>query len=253
VSAERNTVLHVAAEQGHDELIQELYHRFREHGLLLSHRNSALDTPLHCAARAGHVRAVAVLVQLSRDCGESILGCRNEAGDTALHLAARHGYHMVVEALVSAAAGPAAELNNAGVSPLYLAVMSGSVQLCKQSKRLSSASSQSRAHRMLYTLLSSRAQVSCLPSLPKNCSENKNVSAFALPAEMVDVLLEWSPALADQVDSSGSSPLHFASSAGDRSIVHAILRAAPPTTVYRKDTAGLSALHVAARMGHHAW
>jgi len=70
---------------------------------------------------------------------------------------------------------------------------------------------------------------------------------------MVDVLLEWSPALADQVDSSGSSPLHFASSAGDRSIVHAILRAAPPTTVYRKDTAGLSALHVAARMGHHAW
>ncbi|CAD6258509.1 unnamed protein product [Miscanthus lutarioriparius] len=58
VSAERNTVPHVAAEKGHDELIQELYHRFREHGLLLSHRNTALDTPLHCTARAGHVRAV---------------------------------------------------------------------------------------------------------------------------------------------------------------------------------------------------
>ena len=141
MSAERNTVLHVAAEQGHDELIQELYHRFREHGLLLSHRNSELDTPLHCAARAGHVRAVAVLVQLSRDCGESILGCRNEAGDTALHLAARHGYHMVVEALVSAAAGPAAELNNAGVSPLYLAVMSGSVQAVKAITMCKDASS----------------------------------------------------------------------------------------------------------------
>ncbi|CAD6257889.1 unnamed protein product [Miscanthus lutarioriparius] len=195
VSAERNTALHVAAEQGHDELIQELYHRFREHGLLLSHRNSALDTPLHCEARAGHVRAVAVLAQLSRDCGESILGCRNKAGDTALHLTARHGYHMVVEALVSAA-GPAAELNNAGVSPLYLAVMSGSVQAVKAITMCKDASSAG-------------------PS-----SQN------ALHAAV------------------------FQSSAGDRSIVHALLRAAPPTTVY-KDSAGLSALHVAARMGHH--
>jgi ankyrin repeat protein len=131
----------VAAEQGHDELIHELYHRFRERGLPLSHHNSALDTPLHCAARTGHVRAVAVLVQLSQDSGESILGCRNEAGDTALHLAARHGHHMVVEALVSAAAGPVAELNNAGVSQLYLAVMSGSVQAVKAIIKCKDASS----------------------------------------------------------------------------------------------------------------
>jgi ankyrin repeat protein len=132
VSAERNTVLHVAAEQGHDELIRELHLRFREEQGLLSRRNSALDTPLHCAARAGHVRAVAILVQLAHDCGDgeskNIVGCKNEAGDTALHLAARHGHGDAVEVLVLAAADPAAELNNAGVSPLYLAVMSGSVQ-----------------------------------------------------------------------------------------------------------------------------
>ena len=128
MTAERNNVLHVAAEQGHDELIRELYIRFREESLL-SRRNSALDTPLHCAARAGHARAVAVLVQLAQDCGESILGCKNEAGDTALHLAARHGHGAAVEILVSVAAEPAAaELNNVGVSPLYLAVMSGSIQ-----------------------------------------------------------------------------------------------------------------------------
>ncbi|OQU83028.1 hypothetical protein SORBI_3005G063800 [Sorghum bicolor] len=227
VSAESNTVLHVAAEQGHDKLIQELYHRFTEHGLLLSHRNSALDTPLHCAARAGHVMAVAVLVKLSRGSGESILGCRNQAGDTALHLAARHGHHVVVAALVSAAAGPAADLNNAGVSPLYLAVMSGSVQAVKAITKCKDASSAG-------------------PS-----SQNALHAAVFQSSEMVDVLLGWRPALADQVDSSGSSPLHFASSAGDRSVVHAILRAAPPSTVYKKDSSGLSALHVAARMGHH--
>ncbi|OEL30660.1 hypothetical protein BAE44_0008325 [Dichanthelium oligosanthes] len=202
VTAERNTVLHVAAEQGHDELIRELNLRFREPGLL-SRQNSALDTPLHCAARAGHVRAVTVLVQLAQDCGESILGCKNEAGDTALHLAARYGHGTVVEVLVWAAEGPAAELNGDGVSPLYLARI------------------------------------------------RTNELRISLPAEMVHLLLEWRPALTDQVDSSGSSPLHFAASHGDRTIVHAILRAGPPGTVYKKDSCGLSALHVAARMGHH--
>jgi hypothetical protein len=48
---------------------------------------------------------------------------------------------MVVEALVSVAAGPAAELNNAGVSPLYLAVMSGSVQAVKAIIKCKDASS----------------------------------------------------------------------------------------------------------------
>ncbi|KAF8711171.1 hypothetical protein HU200_029183 [Digitaria exilis] len=120
VSAERNTVLHVAAEQGHDKLIRELYLRFKEQ-VLLSRQNSALDTPLHCTARRGHVRAITVLIQLAQDCGESILGCKNEAGDTALHLAARHGHAVAVKVLVSAAAEPTAEVNNAGMSLLYLA------------------------------------------------------------------------------------------------------------------------------------
>lgn len=64
--------------------------------------------------------------------------------------------------------------------------------------------------------------------------------------------MEWRPALADQIDCNGSTPLHFASSDGHRPTVRAILRAAPPRTAYRKDRTGsLSALHVAARMGHH--
>ncbi|KAJ1274828.1 hypothetical protein BS78_05G090400 [Paspalum vaginatum] len=226
VTAEKNTVLHVAAGQGHAELIRKLYSRFREQGLL-SRQNSALDTPLHCAARAGHVRAVTVLVQLAQDCGESILGCKNEAGDTALHLAARHGHGDTVEILVSSAAAAAAELNNAGVSPLYLAVMSGSVQ----------------AVRAIITTCSDASSVG--PS-----SQNALHAAVFQSSEMVNLLLEWRPTLADQVDSSGSSPLHFASSYGGLTIVSAILGAAPRGTVYMKDSGGLSALHVAARMGH---
>ena len=71
LTAERKTVVHVAAEQGHHELIRELYLRFRDQGLL-SRQNSAQDTPLHCAARAGHVRAVVVLVELTTSLVESV-------------------------------------------------------------------------------------------------------------------------------------------------------------------------------------
>jgi hypothetical protein len=67
---------------------------------------------------------------------------------------------------------------------------------------------------------------------------------------MVDLLLKWRPSLVDQVDCNGSTPVHFAASDGNSAIVQAILRATPPRTLYKKDSAGLSALHVAARMGH---
>ncbi|CAD6255836.1 unnamed protein product [Miscanthus lutarioriparius] len=227
VTAGRNTVLHVAAAQGHHELIRELCLRFRDHQGLLSRRNLALDTPLHSAARAGHATAVKMLAQLARDCGESILGCKNEAGDTALLLAARHGHGAAVEALVMEAAELAAELNNAGVSAMYLAVISGSLEAVR-------------------AITTCRAASSAGPS-----SQNALHAAVFHSTEMVELLLKWSPELVDQVDSSGSTPLHFASSNGDLTIVRAILSTAPPTrTMYKKDSGGQSALHVAARMGH---
>ncbi|KAG8089361.1 hypothetical protein GUJ93_ZPchr0011g28776 [Zizania palustris] len=228
-TAESNTVLHVAAEQGRGELIRELYDRFiKGDGLIgfLSRRNTALDTPLHCAARAGHAGAVTVLVDLARDCADNTLGCPNAAGDTALHLAARHGHGAAVEALVAAGAS-ASELNKARVSPLYLAVMSRSLP----------------AVRAIVTTCRDASSVG--PS-----SQNALHAAVFQRRKMVDRLLAWKPALAGQVDGNGSSPLHFAASNGDRSFVRAILRAAPPGTAYMKDSDGLSALHVAALMGH---
>jgi ankyrin repeat protein len=142
VSPERNNVFHLAAGQGHHELIQELYASFGDKSLL-SAQNSALDTPLHCAARAGHERAVSLLVQLAWGTGdhENILGCKNEAGDTALHLAARLGHTAAVEVIVFVAPELASEVNNAGVSPLYLAVMSRSVPAVRAITRCRDASS----------------------------------------------------------------------------------------------------------------
>ncbi|XP_047083643.1 protein ACCELERATED CELL DEATH 6-like [Lolium rigidum] len=226
VSPERNNVLHLAAGQGHHELIQELYASFGDKSLL-SAQNSALDTPLHCAARAGHERAVSLLVQLAWGTGDhaNILGCKNEAGDTALHLAARLGHTAAVEVIVFVAPELASEVNNAGVSPLYLAVMSRSVPAVRAITRCRDASSAG-------------------PS-----SQNALHPAVFEGSEMVSLLLDWNPSLASEADASGSTPLHFASSDGDHSVVNAIRRAAP-CAVRMRDSGGLSALHVAARMGH---
>ncbi|VAI37974.1 unnamed protein product [Triticum turgidum subsp. durum] len=229
VCAERNNVLHLAADQGHDELIRELYASFGDKSLLSS-SNSAQDTPLHCAARAGHEKAVSLLVQLAMDTGDqSILCCKNEAGDTALHLAAMFGHGAAVEAMVSAAPGLASEVNNAGLSPLYLAVMSKSAP----------------AVRVITTRCSDASAAG--PSL-----QNALHAAVFRGSDMVSLLLDWKPSgpsLASKADVTGSTPLHFASSDGDRSVIGAILQVAP-RAVRMQDTEGLSALHVAARMGH---
>lgn len=226
VSAERNNVLHLAAEQGHAELIQELYDRLGDKSLLSS-QNSVLDTPLNCAARAGHDTAVSVLVRLARKSGdESILRRKNEAGDTALHLAARLGHAKAVEVMVNAVPELASEVNDAGLSPLYLAVVSRSEP----------------AVRAITTSCSHASAAG--PS-----SQNALHAAVFQGKRMVGLLLDWEPSLAGEPDDSGSTPLHFASSDGDHPVVAAILRAAP-YTVHKRDSDGLSALHVAAGMGH---
>uniref|UniRef100_A0A453QG92 PGG domain-containing protein n=1 Tax=Aegilops tauschii subsp. strangulata TaxID=200361 RepID=A0A453QG92_AEGTS len=230
VSAEGNNVLHLAAEHGHDKLIHCLM-SFGDRSLLSS-RNSTLDTPLHCAARAGHGKAVSLLVQLSCEGGDdSTLWCKNEAGNTALHLAARLGHGASVEAIVSVAPGLAFEVNNTGVSVLYLAVMSGSLPTVRSiTTRCGNASAAGLS------------------------SQNALHAAVFQGSEMVRLLLEWTPcgpSLASQADGTGSTPLHFASSTGDHlSVVGAILRAVPPCVVRMRDSGGLSALHVAAGMGH---
>lgn len=230
VSAERNTVLHLAAEQGHDELIQELYASCGDN-ILLSSQNSALETPLHRAARARHDRAVSLIVQLIWDSGDqSIIGCKNKVGDMALHLASRLGHGMAMEAMVSVAPRLASEVNDAGVSPLYLAAMSGSVP----------------SVRAITTMCSDASAVG--PN-----SQNALHAAIFRGSEMVSLLLDWKPSgqsLSYQADSSGSSPLHLALSDGDQAVVGAILNISPPCVVRMQDSGGLSALHIAAAMGH---
>lgn len=151
VTAEGNTVLHIAASRGHahapgpdgtsqqEDLITVLY-KARWH--LLSSLNSEGETPLHRAARAGHVHAVQRIIagvkenleKLAENQLMDIIATRNCAGENALHLAAMHGHAQVVTTLLKYArdarlSSVLTEANNA--SALYLAVMSTSVATVK--------------------------------------------------------------------------------------------------------------------------
>uniref|UniRef100_A0A0E0F5B8 PGG domain-containing protein n=1 Tax=Oryza meridionalis TaxID=40149 RepID=A0A0E0F5B8_9ORYZ len=228
VTAERSTLLHIAAGEGHDELIAELC---SHDSSLLSSSSSSGNTPLHCAARAGHAGAVRDIVRLARanveeDRLRAMLRGMNATGDTALHLAARHGHGEAVEELMEVAPETALELNGGGVSPLYLAVMSRSV-------------------RAVRAILSCRDASAAGPS-----SQNALHAAVLQSSEMVSLLLQWKPTLATKVDSSKSTPLHFASSDGDCSIIQAILTHLPRSAINIQDNKGLSPLHIAALMGH---
>ncbi|CAO2141928.1 unnamed protein product [Urochloa humidicola] len=229
LTPERGTLLHIAAGQGHCDLITDLYLRDSS---LLSSVNSSFDTPLHCAARAGHANAIEATVRLAR-CGveedtlRELVGGRNDAGDTALHVAARHGHGETVETLMKLGPELAAEVNGTAVSsPLYLAVVSGSVRAVEAIVRYRDASAAGPM------------------------SQNALHAAVLQSSEMVSLLLQWRPSLAAELDSNKSSPLHFASSDGDCSIIEEILTHAPPSTAYLQDNEGLSALHVAAMMGN---
>ncbi|CAM0879058.1 unnamed protein product [Alopecurus aequalis] len=231
VTIEGNTALHIAAGQGHGGLIAELcYHD----SSLLSAVNRSLDTPLHSAASAGHADAVETIVTLARanveeDALSGILRGKNEAGDTALHVAARRGHGAAVERLVKLAPEMAAETNGAGMSALYLAVMSGSVDAVRA------------------------IVVSCGDAAAARPDSQNALHAGVLQSsEMVALLLQWRPTLAGAVDINRSSPLHFAASDGDCSIIEALLAHSPPSTSYLQDRDGVSALHAAALMGHVA-
>ncbi|XP_062199043.1 ankyrin repeat-containing protein At5g02620-like isoform X2 [Phragmites australis] len=228
VSAAWNTVLHVAAGEGHAFLVRQLFQDAAAAALLPS-ENLRSETALHRAARAGHRGVVSLLILLAQapegPGALQILVRTNSGGDTALHVAARHGRQAVVEVLMVAAPALSCAVNDAGMSPLYLAVMSRSVGAVKALINWGHASA----------------------SGPK--MQNALHAAVLQSADITSEILSWKPDLAKQGDESGSTPLHYAASDGDRNTISSLTKMAP-LAAYEQDNEGFTPLHVAAWVGH---
>ncbi|KAJ3686610.1 hypothetical protein LUZ61_015774 [Rhynchospora tenuis] len=228
VTAGKNTMLHIAADQGHAKLAEQLI--WMDNTLLTS-ENSRHETPLHLAARAGKHQIISLIVLLAQQSlthgASEVLRKRSRDGDTVLHEAVRNGHEEAVQVLMTVAPALSAELNNASVSPLYLAVVRKSVGVVE-------------------ALLEYKHASAAGPN-----KQNALHAAVLGSPEITSKLVLWRAELAIERDSSGSTPLHYAASDGDVTVVQKILDKAP-LAVYIQDEEGSSPLHVAARMCHYS-
>ncbi|KAK1679991.1 hypothetical protein QYE76_040839 [Lolium multiflorum] len=237
VASNGNTELHLVASRGHVELATLLCERAPS---LVATRNRCLDTPLHCAAKAGHMDVAAILLSAMRAGGadeEAALLARNQTGATALYEAVRHGRAGVVDLLMTEVPDMSSVAidGDGGVSPLYLAASTKSVQMVRHLLRPSRNGTPS----------------------PASFSGPEGRTALHVAAtagkEIVQAILGWEPkgpTLLTRVDSSGRTPLHFAAFYGALDIVklflddHASLRLATIS-----DNDGSFPVHTAAMVG----
>ncbi|URE19137.1 ANK [Musa troglodytarum] len=234
VTVDGNSVLHIAAKLGHVEHAQAL---LLKQPYLMKLSNSKGDTPLHCAAAAGHVAIVELFVAhmvlsknpvISELCGEPWM--MNDAGNTALHEATRNGHLAVVEALMSAAPDLANVENNTGVSALYMAAerIGGDCQGIAE----------------LFDCLGRRT------SRPDSTACSCTSELWYVPLlDITKMILDKNPNSVRQQDATKSTPLHFAAANGDIRMVQLLLQS-DAKAAYIRDQDGFSTIHVAANAGH---
>ncbi|KAJ9672022.1 hypothetical protein PVL29_025598 [Vitis rotundifolia] len=213
-SSHRNhTALHIAARVGNKKM------------------NSKRETPLHIAARSGHVHVVKSLIDWAIENTDVETGgiqralrMRNIEGNTPLHEAVRNGQHSTVLLLVRANDSDVfVSLNNAGESPLFMAV-------------------DARASEIVKTIL---------PNSNPDSLLHKKFLIFLyiyLTRTMKIILQNW-PDLVNEKDSCGRSPLHYAAASGALALVDHLLRLKTCNGSFLDGNLATPA-HMAAENGH---
>ncbi|KAJ6797585.1 ankyrin repeat-containing protein-like [Iris pallida] len=224
VTVEKNTALHIAAGLGYAWSVTEISNLQPS---LISAANSRGDTPVHCAARAGHEFVLAYLISRAKfhDGGHNLYEMRNGCGNTPLHEAARNGHLGAASELVKVEKHLTETVNDLGESAVYLAAERGAVEIV----------------RMLLQFVGSE--------LGGPNGQNALHAAVCRSYEITEMLLENRSHLTRAADDSQSTPLHYAASLGDYKMVQLLLHH-DAAAAYLFDKDGLSPIHVAARMGY---
>ncbi|RVW99548.1 Ankyrin repeat-containing protein [Vitis vinifera] len=196
-SHRKNTALHIAARVGNKKMVEALLSEGTPASLLTE--NSKHENPLHIAARSGHVHVV--------------LRMRNMEGNTPLHEAVRNGHHSTVLVLVEANDSDLlVSLNNAGESPLFMAV-------------------DVRASEIVKTILPNSNPYSLL----HRSSDGQTILHRAI--------------LRADLNSCGRSPLHYAAASGALALVDHLLQLKPSNGSFLDNNLATPA-HMAAENGH---
>ncbi|KAK0590610.1 hypothetical protein LWI29_029408 [Acer saccharum] len=242
VSPSGNSLLHVASSSGHEQMTQLIARNFP---YLVTKKNSEGNTALHLAVRAQKLNTVRALVELSKHIPnsststETLLTTKNDDGNTALHeaLFAIHSSKKNVITLVDVACylvlmdpKVSCHQNNAGKSPLCMAVESGNKVILE------------------YIL-------GFLPKLGNDFAqivEGKSPVHAAIEHEKLDLLRiinEEKEELLLLRDEEGNTPLHFAAYKGYKKGVRYLLEI-KSNWAFERNNKGFYPLHLACENGH---
>ena len=136
LTPKKNTVLHVADQFDQADCVQWIL-QLPSPSPLLQQPNEKGDTPLHLAAREGHLTVVKNLINVAKQLQEGdseregtavckvLLRMTNEDQDTALHEAVRYHHPEVVKLLIQEDPDFTYGANTEGNTPLYIAAYWG--------------------------------------------------------------------------------------------------------------------------------
>ena len=130
VTVGKNSILHVAAKSGKVQIMEKVLQLQPQlQPSLLCMTNCKGNTALHFAASLGHFDMTVLLTTCANDqesaVKELLLRMQNQEKNTALHDAVSNGHYDVVDLLIKEDPGLTSLTNNAGESPLFLAVDRG--------------------------------------------------------------------------------------------------------------------------------
>ncbi|XP_028081230.1 protein ACCELERATED CELL DEATH 6-like [Camellia sinensis] len=248
VTPNNNTVLHVAAQFGRLQCVEEI---LKECPVLLRRVNSKCETPLHFAVREERLDVAKALIDCAKELDQElesggreakeILRATNEDKDTALHMAVRNGHLDLVKLLTGEDPEFQHPANNADETPLYLATEIGCDDVV--SAILETSTSPAYGGPDGRTALHAAAIIKIRFSMLIDF-QNKNQS--------MGRLLEWKQDLIKEADEYGWTPLHYAARCHNVEGVRQILKkdksAAYITTADKDDEK--TALHIAAAKGY---
>ncbi|XP_039166779.1 serine/threonine-protein phosphatase 6 regulatory ankyrin repeat subunit B-like [Eucalyptus grandis] len=259
-----NNVLHVAAQFGQANFIQEFLQDLSRSSLLWQ-GNCKGDTPLHVATQLGSHEMVRVFIDRAKaihqpDAYKELLRIPNSDEDTLLHFAIRGRCKGVVELLIEEDPQLCDITNAADESPLYLAVDQSFSDIIEL---ILCASSSPSSHKGPKGLTALHAAVRCpLPvqlllqhdtsvayDLDKEGDSALHIAAFQGNIDVIDKLVTSCPDAWDIMNYKRQTALHAAVIGGKVKVVKHILRMPNlEDLINEKDTDGNTALHLAMRL-----
>uniref|UniRef100_A0A2N9HTH0 PGG domain-containing protein n=1 Tax=Fagus sylvatica TaxID=28930 RepID=A0A2N9HTH0_FAGSY len=247
-SPKSNTILHIAASSGHDQLVEAILEIQYE---LAQRINYAGDLALHVATSAGHLSIVKKLASAE------LLQVKNNEGNTPL----QNKYREIADFLVETEPEVSYYLNAEHKSPLYMAAEAGDAVLVQLMIEKASRSEPFEESKSIVHAAITGKNMDVLESvlrkhpnlIKERDRDNEGMSPLSYAASIgyldgVRYLLTKSTDCNYESNRNGFFPIHTASSKGHIEVIQAFLQQCPDSIELLNDQ-GQNILHVAAMSG----